>query len=51
VDVTLHEWPEIFHVFPIFPDLIPEARAADEEIARFVLAHAQATAPVITLDP
>jgi acetyl esterase/lipase len=51
VNVTLHEWPEIFHVFPIFPHLMPEARDADEEIARFVLAHAQATVPVITLDP
>jgi acetyl esterase/lipase len=41
VDVTLHEWPGLFHVFPIFPSLIPEARAADKETAAFIFAHAK----------
>jgi epsilon-lactone hydrolase len=39
VDVTLRVWPELFHVFPIFPSLLPEARKADAEMAAFVLAH------------
>jgi acetyl esterase/lipase len=50
VDVTLREWPKLFHVFPIFPDLMPEARVADEEISRFVLAHAHIEAQMMTPD-
>jgi acetyl esterase/lipase len=39
VDVTLKVWPGMFHVFPIFPSLMPEARKADDEIAAFVFAR------------
>jgi len=33
VDVTLKEWPQAPHVFPVFADLLPEGRAALAEIA------------------
>lgn len=36
VDVTLRIWPGMFHVFPIFPSLLPEARKAVEEMASFI---------------
>lgn len=39
VNVTLRVWPGLFHVFPIFSSLMPEARAADREMADFFLAH------------
>ena len=39
VDVTLQIWPDMFHVFPIFPSLMPEARRAGDEMAAFILAH------------
>lgn len=39
VDVTLREWPGMFHVFPIFPSLLPEARMAGDEMAAFILAR------------
>ncbi len=39
VDVTLHVWDGLFHVFPIFPSLLPEARKPVEEIASFMLAR------------
>lgn len=39
VDVTLRVWPGMFHVFPIFPSLIPEARKACDEMAAFILEH------------
>ena len=39
VDVTLRVWDGMFHVFPIFPTLLPEARKAADEIASFILAH------------
>jgi phosphinothricin tripeptide acetyl hydrolase len=38
VEVTLHVWPGMFHVFPIFPNLLPEARAAATEMAHFISA-------------
>lgn len=37
VDVTLRIWPGMFHVFPIFPSLLPEARKAGDEMAAFIL--------------
>ena len=39
VEVTLHVWPGMFHVFPIFPSLLPEARAAATEMADFISAR------------
>jgi acetyl esterase/lipase len=36
VDVTLEVWPRVFHAWPIMADLIPEARRAIQDIARFV---------------
>lgn len=36
VEVTLHIWPGMFHVFPVFPSLLPESRAAAEEMARVI---------------
>lgn len=36
VRVTLKEWPQAPHVFPIFADLVPEGRAAIEEIAQWI---------------
>ena len=44
VEVTLHVWPGMFHVFPIFPSLLPEARAAAIEMADFVSARVGAAA-------
>lgn len=38
VEVSLHVWDGMFHVFPVFTYL-PEARQADEEIIRFILAR------------
>ncbi|MEM1436718.1 MAG: alpha/beta hydrolase [Pseudomonadota bacterium] len=32
----LHVWPNMPHVFPIFASILPEARAAIEEMARFM---------------
>ncbi len=40
VDVELHEWPEMIHVFPAFPgDLVPEADAAVAAIGAFLRGH------------
>lgn len=44
VAVTLRVWPGMFHVFPIFPTLLPEAHAAAQEIASFILTHVGAAA-------
>lgn len=41
VDVTLRVWPGLFHVFPLFPSALPEARKAVSEMASFILAHAR----------
>lgn len=38
-EVTLHIWEGMFHVFPIFPSLLPEARKAVDEMASFILAR------------
>jgi len=38
VDVTLHVWQGMWHVFHTFA-LVPEAREAVEEIGRFVRDH------------
>jgi acetyl esterase/lipase len=38
VNSTLRTYPGLPHVWQIFPGLIPEANAALEEIARFVVA-------------
>ena len=43
VEVTLHIWPGMFHVFPIFPALLPEARAAADEMVRAIIQMAGAT--------
>jgi phosphinothricin tripeptide acetyl hydrolase len=37
VAVTLHVWDGMFHVFPIFPTWLPEARKAVAEMASFIL--------------
>ncbi len=39
VAVTLHAWDGMFHVFPIFPSLLPEARQAVDEIVSFIRAR------------
>ena len=39
VAVTLHVWDGLFHVFPIFPTWLPEARKAVAEMASFILAQ------------
>src|SRR5262249_51993962 len=39
VDVKLEVWPRVFHAWPIMADVIPEARRAIENIARFVAAR------------
>jgi len=36
VDVSLKEWPEAPHVFPIFADFIPEGKAAIDEIVQWL---------------
>jgi len=36
VAVTLKQWPQAPHVFPMFADFIPEGRAAIEEIAQWI---------------
>lgn len=36
VEVSIKEWPEAPHVFPIFADFIPEGRTAIEEIAHWI---------------
>ena len=38
VAVTLHVWGGLFHVFPIFPTWLPEARKAVAEMASVILA-------------
>lgn len=43
VNVSLTVWPGLFHDFPIFPSLLPEARQAVKAIARFVYAQTGAT--------
>jgi epsilon-lactone hydrolase len=42
VAVTLHVWDGLFHVFPIFPAWLPEARKAVAEMASFILARTSA---------
>jgi epsilon-lactone hydrolase len=39
VEVNLIEWPGLFHVFPIFTSLLPEARVAVDQMAGFILKH------------
>lgn len=49
VEVTLRVWPGLFHVFPIFPSILPEARIAVDEMVSFILARtspAPAAVPV-----
>jgi acetyl esterase/lipase len=36
VDAELRVWPLVPHAFPAFVDILPEARAAVAEVARFV---------------
>lgn len=36
VQVSIKEWPEAPHVFPIFADFIPEGQAAIEEISQWI---------------
>ena len=45
VDVTLEEWPELFHVFQAF-SMLPEAREATDKIGAFIRQRTQATADV-----
>lgn len=40
VEVTLSEWPEMVHAFPILSPLFPEAKNAMDEICAFVQTHA-----------
>ena len=39
VEVTLRVWRGMFHVFPIFPSLLPEAREAVDEMVSFILSR------------
>ncbi|HET9112139.1 MAG TPA: alpha/beta hydrolase [Ktedonobacterales bacterium] len=44
VEVTLRVWDSMFHVFPIFPTLLPEARKAVDEMVSFILARVSRSA-------
>ncbi len=39
VDVTLEIWPNVFHVWQVLADILPEGRRAIEKIAAFARAH------------
>jgi acetyl esterase/lipase len=39
VDVTLHVWPDMIHVWHLFAFLVPQAVAAIDEIGAFVRAR------------
>lgn len=45
VDVTLEEWPELFHVFQAF-SMLPEAHQATDKIGAFIRQRTKATAGV-----
>ena len=45
VDVTLEEWPELFHVFQAF-SMLPEAREATDKIGAFIRERTKAPAGV-----
>lgn len=40
VEVNLLEWPGLFHVFPIFPRWLPEARRAITQMGDFIINRA-----------
>lgn len=45
VDANTIIWPEMFHVFPIFTPLLPEARRAVDQIASFIRLKLDMTIP------
>jgi len=36
VEVEMAVWPQMFHVFQMFAPFLPEARAANKQIAEFI---------------
>jgi acetyl esterase/lipase len=45
VDVDLEVWPGLIHVWHVWGDAVPEARAALESVGRFIRSHAAAHRP------
>jgi acetyl esterase/lipase len=48
VDVDLEVWPGLIHVWHIWGDGIPEAKAALESVGRFICKHARASVPALS---
>ncbi|HEY2482373.1 MAG TPA: alpha/beta hydrolase [Caulobacteraceae bacterium] len=44
VEVDLEVWPGLIHVWHVWGDAVPEARAALESVGRFIRKHAKASA-------
>jgi monoterpene epsilon-lactone hydrolase len=45
VEATLVVWPDMFHAFPIFSPILPEARQATRQIADFIRMHQDSDLP------